>query len=312
MRRPGYSFRSILAEAALVHHAGQPSNDLNSVPCIRDRRAATILRSTVMGLLIKHDDCDLALRYEHLVKQYQPLSAIEEWAFPTYARDARPEPGFTLPRSLLLRNTSTEVLREIDCYSDSDLAREFGRRGARTVIGVDRSPVLIAAASSASATEPRVSFREADAGALPVGDESVDLAVANHVFNDLPDVTGPVREVARVLRPGGRLVVLMLHPCFYGHRAERQVIGRSLPVAEYFATRSIEQHFSVDGISSPAPTPTWVRPLEAYTNAVTSSGFTITMLTEPHPSETQLETSTWWRENFPRPLFLLIAARKDG
>jgi hypothetical protein len=29
----------------------------------------------------------------------------------------------------------------------------------------------------------------------------------------------------------------MLHPCFYGHRAERQAIRRTLPVADYFAGR---------------------------------------------------------------------------
>ncbi len=192
------------------------------------------------------------------------------------------------------------------------MTRLLAERGARQVTGADKSPALIAAARAASAGQPAASFREADLAALPFTGASFDLAVVNHVLNDLPDITTPVGELARVLRPGGRLVILMLHPCFYGHRAERQEIRRTLPVADYFASRVIEQRFEVDGIVSPDPTVTWVRPLEAYTEAITGTGLCITGLAEPHPTDAQLAESQWWRENFPRPLFLLITARKAG
>ena len=190
------------------------------------------------------------------------------------------------------------------------LTREMVARGARQVTGADKSPALIAAARAASGGQPAARFHVADLAALPFAGASFDLAVVNHVLNDLPDITGPVSELARVLRPGGRLVILMLHPCFYGRRAERQAIRRSLPVADYFAPRVIEQRFEVDGIVSPDPTITWVRPLEAYTEALSGSGFFLTSLTEPHPSADQLAGSEWWRENFPRPLFLLVTAVK--
>jgi hypothetical protein len=52
-----------------------------------------------------------------------------------------------------------------------------------------------------------------------------------------------------------------------------------------------------------------VRPLEAYTEAIIGSGLVLTGLSEPHTSEEQLAASQWWGNNFPRPLFLLIAAR---
>jgi SAM-dependent methyltransferase len=161
-----------------------------------------------------------------------------------------------------------------------------------------------------SAGQAAARFSEADLADLPVSDASFDLAVVNHVLNDLPDITAPVGELARVLRPGGRLLILMLHPYFYGDRAERQAIRRSLPVADYFAPRVIEQRFEVDGIVSPDPTVTWVRPLEAYAEAITGAGLCLTCLTEPHPSDVQLAASQWWRENSARPLFLLITARR--
>ena len=119
LRRPAYSFHSILAEAALVHHAGRAGPAVPDLAPVRDRQEAMSLRSSVMGVLIGHDDLDLALRYERTVASSPVLTVVEEWAFPTYTRDARPEPGFTLSRSLLLRNTAAEVIREIGDYSDA-------------------------------------------------------------------------------------------------------------------------------------------------------------------------------------------------
>ncbi|SRR5712692_2839270 len=119
LRRPAYSFHSILAEAALVHYAGRAAPAVLDLTPVRDRQEAMSLRSSAMGTLIGHNDLDLALRYERMVARSPVLIVVEEWAFPTYTRDARPEPGFTLSRSLLLRNTAAEVIREIGCYSDA-------------------------------------------------------------------------------------------------------------------------------------------------------------------------------------------------
>jgi hypothetical protein len=77
------------------------------------------LRSSVMGVLIHDDDFDAALRYEQAAARSPALRGVEEWAFPTYTRDARPDPAFALPRSLLLQNTAQEVIREIGSYPDS-------------------------------------------------------------------------------------------------------------------------------------------------------------------------------------------------
>ncbi len=190
------------------------------------------------------------------------------------------------------------------------MAREIRRRGARQVVGVDKSEALIDAAITAAGQDAGLIFNAADLGALPLDDSAFDLIVANHVVNDLHDITTPVREFARVLTPSGRLVILMLHPCFYGIRAERQALRTNLPVSEYFTPRAIEQHFEVDGIVSPSRTIAWVRPLEDYTQALADAGFCITSLREPHPSAEQIRDSTWWRNNFPRPLFLLLTAVK--
>jgi hypothetical protein len=73
---------------------------------------------------------------------------------------------------------------------------------------------------------------------------------------------------------------------------------------------SIEQVFEVDGLTSPVADTAWFRPLEFYTEQLRKSGFTITSLTEPHPSPAQVRTDSFWRKGFTRPLFMLIAAQK--
>jgi hypothetical protein len=119
LRRPAYSFHSILAEAALVHHVGPVASAAVNTARVEGRQEAMSLRSSVMGVLINTDDFDSALRYEKATAKSPVLRVVEEWSFPTYTRDARPDPAFSLPRSLLLQNTAQEVIREIGSYPDA-------------------------------------------------------------------------------------------------------------------------------------------------------------------------------------------------
>ena len=88
-------------------------------PEITDRQSALMARSGIMGLLLSSNNTDLAQKYERLVAATPVLSVIEEWAFPTYARDSKPNADFSLPGSLLLRRTATEIMREMGSYPDA-------------------------------------------------------------------------------------------------------------------------------------------------------------------------------------------------
>jgi ubiquinone/menaquinone biosynthesis C-methylase UbiE len=67
----------------------------------------------------------------------------------------------------------------------------------------------------------------ADAAELPFQQESFDAAVSMFTHTDISDFAAALREVARVLRPGGRFVYLGVHPCFVGPHAF--VHGRDVP-----------------------------------------------------------------------------------
>ena len=86
-------------------------------------------------------------------------------------------------------------------------AREVGPGGH--VIGVDMTPEMLERArrNAAAGGYRNVDFREGRIEALPVEDDSVDLVISNCVINLVPDKAAVYREIARVLRPGGRVVV---------------------------------------------------------------------------------------------------------
>ena len=86
-------------------------------------------------------------------------------------------------------------------------AREVGPTGR--VIGVDMTDEMLAKArANAQRTGlDQVEFRKGYIEALPVEDASVDVVISNCVINLVPDKAAVYREIARVLRPGGRMVV---------------------------------------------------------------------------------------------------------
>ena len=81
-------------------------------------------------------------------------------------------------------------------------------RGHR-IVGVDRSPEML---EQARQKIPAGDFREGDLDALPLDAESVDAVVCALALVHLPDVTAAVGELARVVRPGGRVIVSDVHP----------------------------------------------------------------------------------------------------
>ena len=78
-----------------------------------------------------------------------------------------------------------------------------------SVIGVDRSPAML---EKARAKLPQADFREGDLEALPVEDASVDAAVCALALVHLEELAPAMQELARVLRPGGRLILSDVHP----------------------------------------------------------------------------------------------------
>jgi ArsR family transcriptional regulator len=126
------------------------------------------------------------------------------------------------------------------------LAFELARAGLR-VIAVDHSPRMLEAARSKLEQDPglEVDLRLGDASSLPLGDGEVDAAFAHMVLQYLASPVDAVREMARVVTPGGRVVVID----FVSH--DREWMRQELGVVRLgFATEEIEASFAAAGLKA--------------------------------------------------------------
>jgi arsenite methyltransferase len=92
----------------------------------------------------------------------------------------------------------------LDCFLS---AIRVGKKG--NVIGVDMTPEMIAKArqNAVQGNYANVEFRLGEIENLPVADNSVDVVISNCVINLCTDKGQVFKEIYRVLRPGGRLMV---------------------------------------------------------------------------------------------------------
>ncbi|HWQ28392.1 MAG TPA: ubiquinone/menaquinone biosynthesis methyltransferase [Dehalococcoidia bacterium] len=91
-----------------------------------------------------------------------------------------------------------------------DLTLELVRQGARRVVALDLTPAMLAAgrAKALASGATRTRWLAGDALRLPFRDATFDAVTNAFVLRNLADLGRGLEEMARVLRPGGRLVCL--------------------------------------------------------------------------------------------------------
>jgi ubiquinone/menaquinone biosynthesis C-methylase UbiE len=104
--------------------------------------------------------------------------------------------------------TDCEVVAEIGCGTGHWLMHAQ-TAGARRVIGVDASPAMLAKARRAA---PGAGLVRGTAERLPLADASLDRVFCVNAHHHFPDLDEFIREVRRVLRPGGEFVTIALDP----------------------------------------------------------------------------------------------------
>ncbi|WP_086827274.1 class I SAM-dependent methyltransferase [Allokutzneria sp. NRRL B-24872] len=162
------------------------------------------------------------------------------------------------------------VCLEIGCGTGvhAELVRELGW----TPVGVDLSSGMLRHARG------RLPVARANAGRLPVRESSVPAVVAVMVHTDMPEYPSVLREVARVLQPGGVFVHVGVHPCFCGGFADR-----SAPAAVVLRPGYLDGHWTTEswtdqGLRDKVGAAHW--PLPALMHAFLNAGLTLERFTE--------------------------------
>ena len=149
-----------------------------------------------------------AARTRHTRELFAPLG-------PTYDRYARllsfgQDPRW---RSFLVSRVPPDAHRVLDVATGTGaVAIELARaEPARTVIGLDQSPEMLAAGRDRvthAGLGDRIELRDGRAESLPFGDAEFDALTFTYLLRYVDDVPATLRELVRVVRPGGTVAML--------------------------------------------------------------------------------------------------------
>jgi SAM-dependent methyltransferase len=268
---------------------------------------------------------DLAERWSFRI---EPIERITEavsraswdasagWWTSRYSERGDPNREWVIDPALfrLLGDVKGQSILDAGCGSGY-LARLLAAKGAK-VVGVDHSARLLEVARRKERQEPLgLQFHKMDLARLsPLASDAFDIVVSNVVMQDVVAFDKAFREFSRILRPGGRLVFSVTHPCF-----ERPVPG--MWVREPPDTERIEEWRGVlldwyyDRVAlwwGPQGQPAMVgfhRTLEDYAGALRAAGLLIARIEEPKPVPEAIERMHRQFADYLRvPNFLIVEA----
>jgi SAM-dependent methyltransferase len=227
----------------------------------------------------------------------------QEWI--TWARTPGHDSYWRHHRDQFLRLVPAPGRQTLDIgCGEGRLARDLKALGHR-VIAIDASPSLVAAAREA---DPSMDIRLADAAALPVADATADLAIAFMSLQDIDAMPAAIREAARVLTPGGKFCMAIVHPInSAGRFVDRTADAAFMIKGDYLCAFEYADTIERDGL-----TMTFCshhQPLENYFSALEEARFVVETLREPGVPDQAVrsESDRRWQR---LPLFLHLRARR--
>ncbi|HEV2904249.1 MAG TPA: class I SAM-dependent methyltransferase, partial [Pyrinomonadaceae bacterium] len=138
----------------------------------------------------------------------------------------RYEKEWHIPAAADFANTHGLRVLEIGCGMGTDGA-QFAKAGA-DYTGIDLTDAAVVLARKRfQVSGLKGEFRVADAERLDFPDGSFDLVYSHGVLHHTPDIEAAVREIHRVLKPGGRAMVMLYHRGSYNYRVGIRVLRRA-------------------------------------------------------------------------------------
>ncbi|NQV81027.1 MAG: methyltransferase domain-containing protein [Alphaproteobacteria bacterium] len=161
--------------------------------------------------------------------------------------------------------TTEDRGRALDAACGTGRIAEILLRNGHEVVGIDQSAMML---NHARARLPRVQFETGSLHGLPVDDGAFDLAVCGLALTHVDDLSRGVAELARAVKPGGRIIITEVHPfnVMLGAQASFSMNGNAMGVIHN------NEHTTGD-----------------YVRAFGQAGLTIIDLQEPAFRDTEVE-----------------------
>ena len=204
----------------------------------------------------------------------------------------------------LLGPVAGRTLLDVGC-GNGVISRRLARLGAE-VVACDFSPTFLERARARSADAgDRIDYRLVDATdeaqLLALGERRFDAAVASMALMDMPTIDPLLRALATLLKPGGRFVFAVMHPCFNGSATlALEMDDRGGQVRETYSVKvaaylDIPPALGAGMIGEPTPHYYFHRPLSALLGAGFAAGFVLDGLEEPAfgPEQARPRSLSW-------------------
>jgi SAM-dependent methyltransferase len=240
----------------------------------------------------KYDDPELYANYSRMPRSLGGLEEAQEWhAF----RD-------------LLPDLHDKRLLDLGCGFGWH-CRHARQQGARSVIGVDLSQKMLARAR-ATTDDPGIEYRRSAIEEVDFGADEFDVVISSLALHYVERFDLVCQNIHQCLASGGELVFSVEHPIFTALAAQEWCSG----------PKGDRLHWPVDDYQKEGPRHTqWLaddvvkyhRTVATYVNTLIHSDFRISKLLEPAPRPEMLVAQPDVRDDFRRPVFLLIAAVKN-
>jgi len=190
----------------------------------------------------------------------------------------------------LLAATAGQRILDVGC-GNGLTCRRLARQGI-DVVGVDFSAAMLERARERGTPGPgSIEYRQVDAtdedALAALGAGSFDGLIANMALMDMAEVAPLYRAAARLLKPGGRFVLSVMHPAFNGREAEMvedAAAADGSPPKRWLKVRGYLERGATVGEAlrgQPVRQPYFMRPLEALLGEAFEAGLVLDGLVEP-------------------------------
>ena len=247
------------------------------------------------------------MKKDSSTESWNQKEITEEWI--KLAQTSVPKIHFITPFTFKqLGDVAGKAILDIGC-GEGGYSRELTKRGA-TVTAVDCAEHAIKyCISKAEEEQLKITYYIRNSCDLyDIADNTFDIVLSSMMLMDCEDFEGTVKEIARVLKPGGKLFASVCHPCFDASPSRGGIgrqgdgIDRQIVISNYFEPKKWESPLKPGG---GAKVIFRHLTLEDYVKTFIKCGLTIVDLHEPVPTEEQaaINVSIAWMQKIPRFLF---------
>jgi SAM-dependent methyltransferase len=181
-------------------------------------------------------------------------------------------------------------------------------QGAAQVLGLDVSEQMLTRAKAAT-PDTGITYARADMELLDLPEASVDLVYSSLALHYIEDLAKVVAKVHHALVPGGHLVFSIEHPIYMAPRHPGWLVDadgrKTWPVDSYHVEGPRTTDWLTKGVIKQH------RMIGTTLNLLLRIGFTISHVEEWGPTDEQIAAKPGLAEDRERPMFLLVAARRQ-